>query len=55
MALYRGAGGVEWEIDPPTKGQAKERFDAQVESGELTLVEPAKAPAATKAPAKAEG
>lgn len=56
MALYRGAGGVEWEIDPPAEGtQARERFDAQVTNGDLVLLEdePKKAPA-KKAPAKAE-
>jgi hypothetical protein len=40
MALYRGAGGVEWEIDPPREGtQAREHFDAQVKNGELVLVD----------------
>lgn len=54
MGLYRGAGGVEWEITPPKEGsQARERFDAQVSSGDLVPVdekpEPKKAPASKKA------
>lgn len=62
MALYRGAGGVEWEIDPPREGtQAREHFDAQVKNGELVLVdapepdapEPEKSKRATKKAAPA--
>ena len=51
MAKFRGAGGVEWEIDVPEVGTiARERHDAQVASGALVPVEEAKkAPAAKKA------
>jgi hypothetical protein len=53
VALYRGQGGAEFEIEPPREGSmARESFDAQVASGQLVLVEPApKAPKpAPKAP-----
>jgi hypothetical protein len=50
MGTYRGAGGVEWDIDEPAEGtQARERFDAQVKNGDLVLVEAKKAPATKKA------
>lgn len=46
MALYRGSGGSVFEITPPTEGtNPREIFDAQIASGELVLVEPAKKPA----------
>ncbi len=40
MPLYTGQGGAVFEIDPPAGGQAKEIFDAQLEGGEITPVEP---------------
>lgn len=55
MALYKGAGGVEWEITPPDEGtQQREDFDRKVENGELVLIDepkPAKAAATKKAAA----
>jgi hypothetical protein len=54
VALYRGEGGAIFEMDPPPEGSnRRELFDAQLESGRLTLVE---APKATKkaAPAAAD-
>lgn len=50
MAVYRGSGGVEWEIDEPEEGtQQRERFDEQVASGALVPVEAPKARARAKA------
>jgi hypothetical protein len=40
MPLFAGQGGAVFEIEPPAGGQAKEIFDAQLESGEITPVEP---------------
>lgn len=56
MGLYRGAGGVVWEITPPdesTMPMHRERFDEQLASGALVPVEEAPAPKRTAAP-KAE-
>lgn len=40
MPTYRGKGGAEFEITPPAEGsEARERFDAQLDSGDLVLVE----------------
>ncbi len=44
MALYKGQGGAVFEIEPPTNGQRKERFDEQLANGDLVPVEPAPAP-----------
>lgn len=51
MPTYKGTGGVEWEITPPAEGtMRRERFDEQLASGALVLVdESRKAPAAKKA------
>lgn len=52
MPKFRGSGGAEWDIDVPAEGSlARERFDAQVEAGQLVPVEePEKAaPTAKKA------
>lgn len=56
MPRYQGQGGAVFEIDPPTAGtQSRERFDAQIESGELQEVaEPAKAEPSTSAKPKAK-
>lgn len=54
MALYRGKGGAVFEITPPDPGtNVREIFDAKIESGELTLVEPEK-PARSGKPAQAK-
>lgn len=56
MALFRGAGGVVWEIDVPDEGTlARERFDAQLESGALAPVDEPKKTPAKKAASAAEG
>jgi hypothetical protein len=40
MPLYRGSGGAIWEITPPDPGtHRREQFDAQLERGDLVLVE----------------
>lgn len=45
MALYRGRGGGVWEMDTPKEGtQQRERFDAQVASGDLVPVDESEAP-----------
>jgi len=50
VALYRGQGGAEFDIEPPREGSmARESFDAQVASGQLVAVEPVTA-AAKSAP-----
>lgn len=54
MALFRGAGGVEWEIEPPREGTPqRERFDQQVANGDLTPVDAGETPAPRKRPSKA--
>lgn len=46
MPLYRGSGGSVFEINPPAEGtNRREIFDAQIASGDLVIVEPAKKPA----------
>lgn len=50
MALYEGAGGAVFEMEPPEGGNPLEQFEAKLASGELTLID-ATAPKATAKPA----
>lgn len=39
--IVRTAGGTFMAMDVPDEGHARERFDAAVEKGDLTVVDPA--------------
>lgn len=55
MALYRGTGGAEFEMEPPDGGNQLEVFEAKVAAGELVLVKAApKAKSAAASGAKSE-